>query len=450
VLVASVLACAGLLVLAGSASAVIKKQYTITFVPNPAPNGATGLDVTATVSDLTTSNQSVGSVQLIAPTGFTVTGATVNGSSTNVTISGNTITFNNLSIPPGGSLDLHVTVNTPSKCGTYNWTAAAHQANQFNSGGNILSPSPTTVPMTVGTVCSLAFTAQPHSVVDAVPTTPSQIITDTDFTQPPAGGPVKVQLLDANGNPAGAGTIVTIALNDNPGLANLGGTLSATADASGVATFSNLTVDEPADGYSLIASIATGASVVSNKFSAVNNASVCSQGVQCDSSAGNSFSTSDVTTNPAGNGTADSGFLFQSINPNGNKFPLVCQGYDSLDPNTFEVGMSTNVNNRTKTWTETIFDVAPTQSGAANVKANVEICFGDSQQFTNKKNKPAAAGTLPDGSAGFVDLLPNCPSKGGPCIDRNADSSQPNKNGLGFDLTVVAQIPAGFDFAAHN
>jgi hypothetical protein len=449
-LLVTVALCAGTVAASAStAAAATKKQYTVSLSPSPAPNGATGVDVTATFADLGTSNQSIGSVQLIAPTGFTVTGASVNGSSSNVTISGNTVTFNNLSIAPGTSGDVHVTVNTPSKCGTYNWTVAAHQANQFNSGGNILNPSPTTVAMTVGAACSLAFTSQPHSVIDSTSGLPSDVITDTSFTPPPTGGPVKVQVYDASGNPVGAGTTVTISLNDNPGLADLGGTLSQTTDSTGTASFSDLTVDEPATGYSLKATV-SGASVVSNKFDAQNAATSCAQGVQCQVDAGNSFSDSLVTTNPSTTGGTDSGFLFESVNPNGNKFPLVCPNYTTLDPNTFLVGMDAGVNNRTKIWKETIFDVAPTQSQAANVKASVQVCFGDTMKFINSKNKTAARGTLPDGTTGYVDLLPNCPQPGFPCHDRSADSSQPDPNGNGFDLIVVAQIPPGFDYAIHN
>ncbi len=46
------------------------------------------------------------------------------------------------------------------------------------------------------------------------------------------------------------GDSVTVALLNNPGSANLGGTLMATA-RDGVATFSDLTLDQPANGYTL-------------------------------------------------------------------------------------------------------------------------------------------------------------------------------------------------------
>lgn len=437
------------LVVAAPASANTKKQYTITFAPSPLPIGSS-VDVTATVGDLNTSNQTIGSVQVVAPPGFTiVSSATPNASITpNTTTAGNTITYNDLSIAPGSSANLDLVVNdTGAACGTYNWTASARQANQFNSGGNVINPSPTTVPMTVGTICSLKFITEPHSVIDANPGTPSAVIGGADFTPPPPG--VQVQLLDANGNPTGAGATVTIgfAPGGNPSLANLGGTTSVTADANGVATFDTLTVDQLGIGYGLQAS-AAGVSADSTPFDAVSNGVVCMSGVTCTIDAGNSFSNSSLTTNPTSSGN-DGGSLFEVVNGFGGN-QLVCPGYNTLDTNTFDFGMSSGVNSRTKTWEETIYDVAATQSAAANVKASVQVCFGDTTEFTNSKNKPAARGTLPDGSQGYIGLLPNCPVKSGPCIDRSLDSSQPDPSGSGFEIRVYAQIPAGYDLFAHN
>jgi hypothetical protein len=63
------------------ASADTKKQYTVALTPNPAPGGATQLHVSATFNNLSASNQSIGSAQLTAPSGFTVVGSTTPGSS---------------------------------------------------------------------------------------------------------------------------------------------------------------------------------------------------------------------------------------------------------------------------------------------------------------------------------------------------------------------------------
>jgi hypothetical protein len=64
-------------------------------------------------------------------------------------------------------------------------------------------------------------------------------------------GPIglTVQVEDRLGNPAGGGT-VTVALGNNPGNATLGGNLSAPV-INGLATFSNLTLNEPGSDYTL-------------------------------------------------------------------------------------------------------------------------------------------------------------------------------------------------------
>src|SRR5947199_7729422 len=83
-----------------SASADTKKQYTVALSPSTAPGNTSQLHVTAAFSDLATSNQSIGSVQLTAPAGFTVVGSTTPNSS----VSGNTVTYNSMKpIPPGSS-----------------------------------------------------------------------------------------------------------------------------------------------------------------------------------------------------------------------------------------------------------------------------------------------------------------------------------------------------------
>ena len=59
-----------------------------------------------------------------------------------------------------------------------------------------------------------------------------------------------VQVEDHLGNPVGGGT-VTVALGNNPGGATLGGTLTA-AVVDGIATFSDLTLNQPGTGYTLV------------------------------------------------------------------------------------------------------------------------------------------------------------------------------------------------------
>jgi hypothetical protein len=106
----------------------------------------------------------------------------------------------------------------------------------------VLNPAPT----------QLAFTVQPST------TLPTMVI------QPP----VKVTALDARGNPVTSfNGLVTIAIANNGGLI-MRGTLSGTrtvAAVNGVATFSDLSIDQAGNGYTLQAA-ASGLTAVSASF----------------------------------------------------------------------------------------------------------------------------------------------------------------------------------------
>ncbi|MGP8052951.1 MAG: kelch repeat-containing protein [Limisphaerales bacterium] len=65
--------------------------------------------------------------------------------------------------------------------------------------------------------------------------------------------PVTVQVLDPFGNLTASITNVTVAIGNNPGGGTLNGTLTVPAIA-GVAIFSDLSIDQPGNGYTLIAS----------------------------------------------------------------------------------------------------------------------------------------------------------------------------------------------------
>ncbi len=96
----------------------------------------------------------------------------------------------------------------------------------------------------------LAFKVQPSATVTG------QIIT-------PA---IQVEARDASGNPdPGFTGVVTIAIAANPGGGTLSGTLSQTAVA-GVATFSDLSIDNIATGYTLSASASGYPSITSSAF----------------------------------------------------------------------------------------------------------------------------------------------------------------------------------------
>ncbi len=111
------------------------------------------------------------------------------------------------------------------------------------SGSSVITVTP-------GSAARLGFVVQPTSVVAGAAIAP----------------PVQVEVLDAAGNRVpGSNASVTMALGATPGGGTLGGTLTANA-VNGVATFSNLTINHAASGYTLIASATNLTAATSTAF----------------------------------------------------------------------------------------------------------------------------------------------------------------------------------------
>ncbi len=103
---------------------------------------------------------------------------------------------------------------------------------------------------------NLAFVTQPSAATVGQPIKPA----------------VRVQALD-NSGAAVPGNNVTLSLGNtgtNPGGGALYGTLSAVTDATGVATFSDLVIDSPGDGYTLVANGSGTQTATSTAFSESN------------------------------------------------------------------------------------------------------------------------------------------------------------------------------------
>jgi hypothetical protein len=443
-----------------SASADTKKQYTVALSPTPAPPGTTQLHVTATFSDLATSNQSIGSVQLTAPAGFTVTGSTTANSS----VSGNTVTYNNLTpIPPGSSGSVEVTVTTPSGCGSYNWTASAHQANNYNSpGGNVLNPATTTIPMTVNGACGLRFesTNQPH---DAFVNT---AITNADYA---TGGPVKVDVLDSSGNVlSGYNGPVSMALNTpanpltNPTPATLGGTTTQNA-TNGVASFADLTVNNAGNGYTLTAHGPNSTSTNSSSFDIHQAGTVCQTGQSCQTDSSNLNSgtpgTIDASISSPGNflGVTNPAAILSETLDFGT-WPAATRRAECPDETPdahFVYSSFTDSSGQLVTRT---FEVSvTTQSAFADVGPLIPgqlMCFASAHPFMAQVGNSlvnAGAVTLPDGTQGYAGELPTCNNATGqnnplfPTVDPTKWPCISDREGinalLGGTLTVKASSP---------
>jgi hypothetical protein len=146
-------------------------------------------------------------------------GGTLSGT-TPVAATNGTATFSNLSINKSGTgYTLHATSGTLT---------------DVNSG---------TFDISSGTLAQLVFTQQPTNTSAGVTITPNVLVAGQD----------------ALGNTVTSFTgTVTVVIGTNPGTGTLSGTTSVSA-ITGVATFSNLSIDKAGSGYSLTAS-ATGAS----------------------------------------------------------------------------------------------------------------------------------------------------------------------------------------------
>ncbi|HXQ30000.1 MAG TPA: Ig-like domain-containing protein [Gemmatimonadales bacterium] len=162
---------------------------------------------------------------------------------------------------PGGTLLGTTTVNAINGVASFSGLSI-----QLAGGGYTISASSSGLAgatssafaISPGAPVSLAFTTQPGGAEGNVAIAPA----------------VTVAIVDAYGNAVTTATnSITLAVGKNP-WANVitgakGGTLSGTktkAAVGGVATFSNLSVDRPATGYTLTASAAGLASATTNSF----------------------------------------------------------------------------------------------------------------------------------------------------------------------------------------
>jgi len=126
---------------------------------------------------------------------------------------------------------------------------------------------------------SATDSSSPQQIASA--TLPLTVFANTGFisfaqqpTQTAAGSAiapaVTVQLRDAQGAVV-PGVFVTIAIGNNTGGGTLSGTTTVISDAVGIATFSNLSIDAPGAGYTLVASGngAGAGGAASNAFSVI-------------------------------------------------------------------------------------------------------------------------------------------------------------------------------------
>jgi hypothetical protein len=367
-------------------------------------------------------------------------------------------------LTPGNSVSVQINASSASACGagtTYTWTPDVRQDNNFNGQGNELtldtSPGASQLNTTVSPPCGFKFDPNGEPADAFVNTA----ITTIPYNSPSQGGPVMVDALDALGNTMTSYKgPVSVSLNSpsytNPSPAVLSGTTTVNA-VSGVATFSNLSVNAQGNGYTLTPSSTASPNSANNSssFDIHNTGTDCSNassGSTCTSTASSTTggSTGAVTatiTATAGSGASPT-ILSESID------------FQKLDPSlcgNVPEGHTVfyHLDNETG-WTQT--SSITTFNPPAGFQQ--EVCLFAPKQFMQKTIivgvgvvlQPATPTTV-NGVAGFQGLEPDC---GNPAINvltvdctqqPGVSSRVTNPDG---SKTTKSTIPPGFDPTHYN
>lgn len=284
----------------------------------------------------------------------------------------------------------------------------------------VVSVAPAAAQPAVAPTPSLQFIVQPSQTVI------NQPILGGDFS---SGQPLAVEIVNGDGNVITSSSApVTISLATNPGGGTLSGTTTVNA-VNGVATFSDLSINNAGNGYALLATSPGANPATSRPFNEVDSGTRCSGSGTCTTNASTTTSSLAVTT-PSGTTTT----LSVSFNIGS---PLVCTGYTPMDSSWFSFLSSSTTSGKIVTY------VVRPSTDQKEIVGATQFCLGAPYQFETASGTPAAAGTLPDGSSGYTGLLPRCKTgMPGPCVASKGttpDASSPT----GFDIVVNVSFPAG-------
>ncbi len=433
------LVCAGFGALAPSAMAGgggKQYSYVVNVSPGTAPAG------TSTTFDFALKNTSstgiaLGSAALTPPLGFRVTGASLPaGAKGHVFVLFNIVLLDNVNVASGSTLHVAVNAVAPSRCKNYfvDWLSLANASGLF---GPLLRLDIANSSLTTHVTC-----APPASALH-FGTQPSDSLVGQSIA--PA---VAVDIVDSSGNVVDSSAPVTVALGNNPDGATLGGTLTQNA-VHGVATFNDLTLDKPDNGYTLAASSGTLTNTASSSFDENDSSTSCGTGDTCSQTIDSGSGSLQVDV---GSGSTDA-TLTESVDvgtpmdgPGSNpKLDPGCADYQPATADWYEFVVQPADNltfDRTKTVTWTV---------KGTTSDGFQVCFGAPYEFpvldpATGQEEQAPAGTLPDGSPGFVGLLARCVvgnvAIAVPCVQSVSTQDDPNSQ-TGTDAVAVVTIPAG-------
>jgi hypothetical protein len=369
VLALAALLLVGLMAPAASATIVIPKPFTMTLSPSVSTAGASK-QFTATFTNWWL--QKLGSADLSVPAAYSITGVVTSRGTAAVV--GNTVKLRNLNLALLHSFTVKVTATaacTPSAGNV--WSAAAKTGADF-TGPLFLLLTPLNKRMSAVTgSCSLAFIGQPGDAGLG------ETISSVDFD--PAGDPVRVAVYDGASHlrTSGSPISVSMAIGNNPGGGTLAGATSVPTSA-GIATFSNLSIDQPDDGYTLVASAAGLGTATSGPFNITGEVVSCEPGSDCTGEVSQGDTSATVTAFDDGTG----GVLTMSMTP---------EGIDCADYMEQSSTLTFNVTGGSREKKVTIrFDTGNPYASAFDF----DVCFESDSAFLDKNGDLVMLGLLPD------------------------------------------------------
>ncbi|HSJ50297.1 MAG TPA: hypothetical protein VLA90_03295 [Actinomycetota bacterium] len=274
---------AGLLSIALIASPAVAAPPTAvgSVTPSSVPAGAT----TGYSFSLAPSSGTIGSFNLTAPAGWVI--LSLDSAPAGVTLTSSTqIQGRGLSVSASSPLAVGFTAQAPCGAASTNWTLAARSGPNFTGSTNGIDPSSSLSTALSGT-CAAEFVVGRGPADAAFNGNPkSENITSVPFT--PAGTAMQVLVTDATGA-ARSGIAITLTLQCTAPVvcggsgASLSGPVTATSNASGLATFTGsaanpISVSQIGFGYHLTP---TGTGVTGTQSAPF---AIFEEGEQCSSS----------------------------------------------------------------------------------------------------------------------------------------------------------------------
>ncbi len=390
---------------------------------------------TITISNPNTAAVSLADITETMPAGFGyVADSTTGATTSDPTISGQNLTWTGtVSVPGNGSVSLHFDVTAPSTSGGPFYDNASGDA----SGGYTVTPTGPTAPVTVTSAALSPLTTAKTADSASVPAGAQDGYTIT-ISNPNSSAVTLSTITDtlATGFGYVAGSTTGVTTSDpmiSAGTATWSGSFSVPAGGSVSLHFAVTAPGTPGGPFTDNAGgTAGGDSVTSTGPTApvtvtgggnVTSAT-CNPGQSCQTNISTAVSDLMVLAKPGAAGT-----LTESVDTGSR---LECPGYRAQDPNWF--GFFETATNREKILTYTLKNTSRDSS---------QFCFGAPYEFKTNGGGHARKHKLPDGTTGFVGLLPLCRvTHRGPCIASRRQVADASST-TGFDTVIQALIPAG-------